>query len=150
LAAEENLPPSSLSTQPSLHPSTPPLPALILSASEYKVSGGKSKVSRLMGLPRNPHVEAPKMASPLFLVASRDSCCVAMVEPPVSYLASTVPATTCEMAIVFRSADYAYFTCRVPSLRAPSPSSATSFAISFASLPLYKEEGHSRRAEGSC
>ena len=35
-----------------------------------------------------------------------------MMDPPVSYLESTVPAAACEMAIVFRSVGYAYFACR--------------------------------------
>jgi hypothetical protein len=40
-----------------------------------------------------------------------------MVEPPVSYLESTVPAATSEMAVVFRSAGCARFACRVLPLR---------------------------------
>jgi len=36
-------------------PSTPLLPTLTLSAGECKVTEGESKVSRLVGLPRNPH-----------------------------------------------------------------------------------------------
>ena|SRR5947209_247366 len=54
-----------------------------------------------MGLTRSPHVEAPKMASLYFWWHSRDSCCIAMMEPPVSCLESTFPAATCQMAIVF-------------------------------------------------
>jgi hypothetical protein len=44
---------------------TPLLPALTLSAGEYKVSGGELKVSRQVGLPRNPRARRskPKMAS---------------------------------------------------------------------------------------
>src|SRR5271155_1148507 len=37
-----------------------------------------------------------------------------MVEPPVSYLESTVPAAACEMAIVFGSAGYALFCLSCP------------------------------------
>ena len=50
------------------HPPTPLLPALTLSAGEYRVSGGELKVSRQMGLPRNPHARRPKpkMASLYF------------------------------------------------------------------------------------
>jgi hypothetical protein len=35
-----------------------------------------------------------------------------MVEPPVSYLESTVPAAACEIAISIRTASYADFACR--------------------------------------
>src|SRR5271154_4373088 len=55
---------------------------------ECRVSRGESKVSRRVGLPRisrSPRSK-PKMASLNFWWPFRDSCCVAMVEPPVSYL----------------------------------------------------------------
>ena len=50
---------------------TPLLPALTLSAGEYRVSGGELKVSRQVGLPRNPRARRPKPKNglPLFLAA---------------------------------------------------------------------------------
>ena len=39
---------------------TPLLPALTLSAGEYRVSGGELKVSGQVGLPRNPRTRRPK------------------------------------------------------------------------------------------
>src|SRR5271154_871960 len=39
-----------------------------------------------------------------FLGPSQDFCHVAMVEPPVSYLESTVPAAACEIAVSIRTA----------------------------------------------
>src|SRR5206468_2481435 len=64
----------------------------LANAGECKVSGGESKVSRWVGLPRSSRTprSKPKMASLYFWWASRDSCCVAMVEPPVFYLEFTV------------------------------------------------------------
>jgi hypothetical protein len=51
---------------------TPLLPALTLSAGEYRVSGGELKMSRQVGLPRNPRARRPKPKNslPLFLAAS--------------------------------------------------------------------------------
>jgi len=46
-------------------PPTPLLPALTLSAGEYRVSGGELKVSRQVGLPRNPRARRPKPVSKL-------------------------------------------------------------------------------------
>jgi hypothetical protein len=43
-----------------LPPPTPLLPALTLSAGEYRVSGGELKVSRQVGLPRNPTRSSPE------------------------------------------------------------------------------------------
>jgi hypothetical protein len=85
---------------------TPLLPALTLSAGEYRVSGGELKVSRQVGLPRNPRARRPKMVTLYFWRPSQSSCRVAKVEPPVSYsyLESTVPAAACEVAISVRSA----------------------------------------------
>jgi hypothetical protein len=65
-----------------------------------------------------------KMASLYFWRPSQDLCHVAMVEPPASYLESTVPAAACEIAISIRTASCAYFTCRALSLR-PPPTSCT-------------------------
>src|SRR4051794_38664911 len=50
---------------------TPLLPALTLSAGEYRVSGGELKVSRQVGLPHNPRAcrPKPKNGLPLFLAA---------------------------------------------------------------------------------
>jgi hypothetical protein len=50
---------------------TPLLPALTLSAGECRVSGGELKVSRQVGLPRNPRARRPKPKNglPLFLAA---------------------------------------------------------------------------------
>ena len=62
---------------------------------ECKVSGGESKMSRRVGLPRNPHAprsKFPKWPSIFFGGLLGDSCCVAMVEPLVSHLESTVPS----------------------------------------------------------
>jgi hypothetical protein len=84
-----------------------------------KVSGGESRVSRRVGLLRNPHappLEVPKMGSLHFWWPFRDSCCIALVELPVSYLEFTVPAAACEMVIVFGSASCACFACRVLSI----------------------------------
>jgi hypothetical protein len=52
-------------------PPTPLLPALTLSAGEYRVSGGELKVSRQVGLPRNLRARRPKPKNglPLFLAA---------------------------------------------------------------------------------
>jgi len=52
-------------------PPTPLLPALTLSAGEHKVSGGESKVSRRVGLPRSSRAprSRPQNGLPLFLVA---------------------------------------------------------------------------------
>jgi hypothetical protein len=57
-----------LSLTPHSTPSTLLLPALTLSAGGCKVSGGERKVSRRMGLPRNPHSphSKPRVASPIF------------------------------------------------------------------------------------
>ena len=109
-------------------PPTPLLPALTLSAGEYRVSGGELKVSRA----RRPK---PKMASLYFWWPSQDSCRVAMVEPPVSYSysESTVPAAACEVAISVRSASRA--TRRVRSLRIRSASCAISSGLP----PLWEE-----------
>jgi|SRR5271156_1533937 len=70
-------------------PPTPLLPALIPSAGEPQVSGGGFKVSRTRG--RLPHIllahrSKPKMAALKFWRPFQDSCRVATVEPPVSYL----------------------------------------------------------------
>jgi hypothetical protein len=97
----------------------PLLPALTLSAVQYKVSGGESKVSRRVDLPRNPHAprsKFPKWPPSIFGGLLGTPVCVPMAEPPVSYLESTVPAAACEMAIVFGSARCAYFACRVLSI----------------------------------
>jgi hypothetical protein len=61
--------------------------------------GGELKASRPGGLPRNLFARRskPKMASLVFWRAFQDSCCVAMVEPAVSYLESTNPATLDEL-----------------------------------------------------
>ena len=85
----------------------------------------------------------PNVASPYFWRPSADSWCVAMVESPVSHLESTVPTAVCEMATVFGSAGCVYFTCRVLSVRPPSPSSATS------SAPPWQERRYRRRADRS-
>jgi hypothetical protein len=52
-------------------PPTPLLPALTLSAGEYRVSGGELKVSRQVGLHRNSRARRPKPKNglPLFLAA---------------------------------------------------------------------------------
>jgi hypothetical protein len=109
-------------------PPTPLLPPPTLSAGESKVSGGESKVSRRVGLPRSftrSSLEA-RNGLPLFLVAfSTLPFCVAMVEPPVSYLEAPVPAAACEMAIIFGSAGCACLARRVLSLRPPRPSYVT-------------------------
>jgi hypothetical protein len=86
-------------------PPTSRLPALTLSAGEYKASGGELKVSQQVGLPHNLNPLArrskPKMASLYFWWPSQDSCRIAMVEPPLSsYLESTVHAVACERAIL--------------------------------------------------
>jgi hypothetical protein len=60
---------------------------------------------------------------------STDSWCVAMVEPPVSYLDSMVPTAACEMAIVFRSVGCACCACGVLSIQASPPSSVISSAV---------------------
>jgi hypothetical protein len=102
-------------------PPTPLLPPPTLSA-------GESKVSRRVGLPRSFTRSSLKARNglPLFLVAfSILPFCVAMVEPPVSYLEAPVPAAACEMAIIFGSAGCAYLARRVLSLRPPCPSYAT-------------------------
>jgi hypothetical protein len=121
---------SSLGTHP---PPSPLLPALTLSAGEYRVSGGELKVSR------NPRARRPKpkMASLYFWRPSQSPCRVAMVEPPVSYsyLESTVPAAACEVAISVRSASRICSTRRVRSLRLRS----TSCAISSGLPPLWEE-----------
>ncbi len=74
------------------------------------------KVSRRVGLPRSfthSSLEA-RNGLPLLLVAfSTLLLCVAMVEPPVSYLEATVPAAAYEMAIVFVSAGCACLARRV-------------------------------------
>ncbi len=105
---------SSLGTHPFPRPL---LPALTLSAGEYRVSGGELKVSRQVGLPRNSRARRPKpkMASLYFWRPSQGFCRVAMVEPPVSYsyLESTVPAAGCEVAISVGSAGRACSTRRV-------------------------------------
>ena len=58
---------------------TPLLPALTLSAGEYRVSGGELKVSRQVGLPHNLYTRCPKPKNdlPLFLAAFSKllSCC---------------------------------------------------------------------------
>jgi hypothetical protein len=79
-----------------------------------RVSEGESKVSRQGGLPRNPRARRskPKMASLYFWWPSEDSCCVTMVEPPVSYLESAVPTAACEIAVSVRSAGCACFARR--------------------------------------
>src|SRR5205085_6453582 len=46
---------------------TPLLPALTLSAGEYRVSGGELKMSRQVGLPRNPRARRPKSKNGLSL-----------------------------------------------------------------------------------
>jgi hypothetical protein len=89
----------------------PLLPMPTLSAGEHKVNGGESRVSRQVRLPHNLRAprSKPKMASLYFWRPSQDSCHVAMVEPPVSYLELTVPAAACEIAISIRTANYACF-----------------------------------------
>ena len=60
-------------------PPTPLLPALTLSAGEYRVSGGELKVSRQVGLPRNPRARRPKPKNGLPLWRpSQGFCGVAM------------------------------------------------------------------------
>jgi len=74
--------------------------------------------------------------------SSQNSCHVAMVEPPMSYLESTVRGTACEIAVLIKIASCACFACRALSLRPPS----TSCTIS-ARLPLlWQEKGYCRRA----
>ena len=71
------------------------------------------------GLPR-----ASKMGSLHFWWPRR----VAVVEPPVLYLQSTVPTAACDLAVVFRPTGYSSLACRVLPLRSGSlsydPSSA--------------------------
>jgi len=50
-----------------------------------------------VSLPRSPH--APCSKFPECSLYFWGSCCVAVVEPPISYLESTVPAAACEVAI---------------------------------------------------
>ena len=90
-----NLPRAHLPLTPHSTPSTPLLPPLTLSA-------GESKVSRMdwwacLATHTLLARKGPKMASLYFWWPPRDSCCVAMVEPPVSYLESTVPVVACEI-----------------------------------------------------
>jgi hypothetical protein len=78
----------------------------------------------------------PKMASLYFRQPSQDSCHVAMVEAPVSYLESTVPAAACEIAVSIRTASCACFAFRALSLRPLS----TSCTISARLPPLWQEK----------
>jgi hypothetical protein len=104
---------------------------------------------RQVGLPHNLRAprSKPKNGPPLyFWPPSQDSCRVAMVKPPVSYLGSTVPATACDIAVSVGTASCAGFACRALSLRPPS----TSYTIS-ARLHRYgKKKGYYRRARCSC
>jgi hypothetical protein len=113
---------------------------------ENKVSGGELKGEWTgLGLRRKSvrsSLEAQN-ALPLILVAF--SCRIAMVEPPDSYLESTVPAAACERAISVGSAGRACFARRVLSLRPPS----TSYAISSGLHRYGKKKDHWRRAERS-
>jgi hypothetical protein len=59
------------------------------------------------------------------------------VEPPVSYLESTVPAAAYERAISIRSADRACFARCVRSLRSPS----SSYVVSSGLTPLWEKKG---------
>ena len=116
------------------------LPPLTISTGEYKVSWGKLKVSRLVGLLHSPRARhsKPKMASLCFWWPSEDSCHVIMVEPPVSCLESTVPIAACEIAVSVRSAGCAYFASRGgTSLRSPS----AFYAISSELPPLWQGKG---------
>ncbi len=113
----------------SLTHATPLSPAPTLSTGECKVSGGESWVSgRGVGRPCRSHLPCskPKTASLYFRWPSRDSSRAAIVEPPVSYLESTVPAAACKMIIVSGSVDCGPFAYRVLSPRLPSPSYAVS------------------------
>jgi hypothetical protein len=88
---------------------------------------GELKVSQWVGLPTRSSLEAQN--GPLYFGG------VAVVEPPVSYLESTVPAAVSEMAVVFGSAGCPRFPCRVLPLRIRSPSRATLSAP----LPSWQE-----------
>ena len=81
---------SSLCTHPLL---TPLLPAPTLNAGECRVSGGQLKVSGRPepGLNHALVARSPKWPTSIFGGLLKAPVVVAMVEPPVSYLASTVP-----------------------------------------------------------
>ena len=82
------------------------------------MSVGKPKVSRVdrctcLATRTRSSFEEPKNGLPLILVATSEL--LHRGGAPVSYLLvePMVPAAACEMAVVFRSARCAYFTCRV-------------------------------------
>ena len=113
-------------------PPTPLLPALTPSAGEYRVSGGELKVSRQVGLPRNPHARRPKPKNglPLFLAAfSRLLSC------RHGGATGFLLLLTCEVAISVRSAGRTCSTRRMRSLRLRSASCAISSGLP----PLWEE-----------
>jgi hypothetical protein len=114
----------------SLTHATPLLPAPTQSEGECRVGEGEPKGESTGGAasPFTRSLLEPQIGLPLLLAVFYDSWCVAMVEPPGSYLESTALTVACEMAIIFRSAGYACYACRVLSLRTPSLSSTTSSA----------------------
>jgi hypothetical protein len=108
----------------SLTHATPLLPAPTLSEDECRVSTtGEPKGESTSGAASQfmrSSLEA-QTGLPHFLRPSTDPWCVAMVEPPVSYLESTAPIAVCEIAVVCRPASHACFARRISSLRTPFP-----------------------------
>ena len=81
-----------------------------------------------------PHIiplgQKPQNDLPLFWRTFQDSCSVAVVEPPASYLEPTVPAAACQIkSVSIGTASPARLARRARSLRPPSTSHTVSAGL---------------------